>query len=198
LRLSAFRRAVFCRLRAVHAMQQDAAMGTHNEKKTSSDQRAHVHAMLEELSDVMLTTFEKVGEQPIARARPMHITHLDQDDSIWIMTSVEGEAVHELEATKSCSVIAQSASRYVSLVGTGSIVTDKTRIRAMWKKMHEVWFPKGPDDPNVCLVHFTPTEAEFWDVSSMKGLKYLYEAAKALITHTTPSTDGDQHGTVKM
>jgi general stress protein 26 len=95
-------------------------------------------------------------------------------------------------------VIAQSATRYVSVIGVGTIVTDKTRVRALWKKMHEVWFPEGPEDPKVCLIHFEPTQAEFWDVSTTKGLKYLYEAAKALVTKQTPKVDSEQHGTVKM
>jgi len=168
------------------------------EHATYADQRAHVHAMLEELSDVMLATFERTGDTPIARARPMHVTHLDQDDSIWFMTSIDGEAAKELQDHDGCAVIAQSATRYVSVMGKGTIVTDRTRIRAMWKKMHEVWFPDGPNDPKVCLLHFQPTQAEFWDVSSTKGLRYLYDAARALLTGQKPKVEPDQHGSVKM
>ena len=163
-----------------------------------AEQRAHVHAMLEELSDVMLTSFEKTGETPVARARPMHVTHLDQDDSLWFMTSIDAEGTVELQRTPSSSVIAQSSSRYVSLQGTSHIVTDRTRIKGMWKKMHEVWFPEGPEDPKVCLVHFVPTEAEFWDVSTTKGAKYLFQAVKALLTHEAPKPDPKLHGTVKL
>ena len=164
----------------------------------SADQRAHVHALLEELSDVMLTSFEKTGEAPVARARPMHVTHIDQDDSLWFMTSVDAEGTVELRRTPTSSVIAQSSSRYVSMQGTSHVVTDRARIKAMWKKMHEVWFPEGPEDPNVCLVHFVPTEAEFWDVSTTKGMKYLFQAAKALLTGEPPKLDAAQHGTVKL
>lgn len=171
---------------------------TQRNQMVSADLRAHVHAVLEELSDVMLTTFERTGDDPIVRARPMHVTHLDQDDSIWIMTSLDSEAAKEIAAHRGSSVIAQSATRYVSATGLSDIVTDRSRIRAMWKKMHEVWFPQGPDDPQVCLIHFQPTEAEFWDVSSGRGLKYLYDAAKALLTGQKPRVDADQHGVVKM
>ncbi|MEO6954200.1 MAG: pyridoxamine 5'-phosphate oxidase family protein [Polyangia bacterium] len=162
------------------------------------DQRAHVHAMLEELSDVMLTSFERTGDAPIARARPMHVTHLDQDDSLWFMTSIDAEGTVELQRTPTSSVIAQSSSSYVSLQGKSTIVTDRTRIKAMWKKMHEVWFPDGPEDPKVCLVHFVPTEADFWDVSTTLGVKYLFQVAKALITGEPPKSDPKQHGSMKL
>ena len=182
-------------------------MGTHNarstttsdlEEKSPAEQRAHLHAMMEELSDVMLTSFEKTGEAPVARARPMHVTHLDQDDSIWFMTALDAEGTVELARTPASSVIAQSSSRYVSLQGTSMIVTDRSRIKSMWKKMHEVWFPEGPEDPNVCLVHFVPTEAEFWDMSTTLGIKYLFKAAKALVTGAPPRPDPEQHGSVKL
>ena len=182
-------------------------MGTYNARdtdktksnaETPSDQRAHVHAMLEELSDVMLTSFEKTGEMPVARARPMHIAHLDQDDSLWFYTSIDAEGTLELQRTPGSSVIAQSSSRYVSLQGKSTIVTDRTRIKALWKKMDEVWFPDGPEDPKVCLVHFVPSEAEFWDVSTTLGVKYLFAAAKALITGEPPKPDPKEHGSVKL
>ena len=33
-------------------------------------------------------------------------------------------------------------------------------------------------DPNTALLKFSAQEGEYWDNTSMKGLKYVYEAAK--------------------
>jgi general stress protein 26 len=169
-----------------------------NKKETPQDQRAHIHAMLKEFSDVMLASFERTGQQPAVRARPMHVAQLDQDDSLWFLTSSDGEAVSEARNYKGASVVAQASSRYLTLTGQLEVVNDRAKIRALWNKMDEVWFPDGPEDPRVVLLHFTPAEGEFWDNSNTKGLRYLFAAAKALATGTTPGHDPDQHGTVKM
>ncbi len=45
-----------------------------------------------------------------------------------------------------------------------------------------MWFPKGPDDPDLVLLSVEPEIAEFWDVGGIKGLRYLFDAAKAYVT----------------
>ena len=47
-----------------------------------------------------------------------------------------------------------------------------------------MWFPKGPDDPDLVLLSVEPEIAEFWDVGGIKGLRYLFDAAKP----TSPAT----------
>jgi hypothetical protein len=56
----------------------------------------------------------------------------------------------------------------------------------------EVWF-KGPDDPRACVLVFTPSEAELWDASGVKGLRYLFAAAKAFVTGDRPEIDREQY-----
>ncbi|MBK6532914.1 MAG: pyridoxamine 5'-phosphate oxidase family protein [Deltaproteobacteria bacterium] len=40
-------------------------------------------------------------------------------------------------------------------------------------------FPEGKDDPNLCLVVLHPDEAEFWDMSGPKGIRYLSSSGRA-------------------
>jgi len=44
-----------------------------------------------------------------------------------------------------------------------------------------VWFPEGKNDPNLCILRIDAREGEFWDNSGAKGMKMLYEAAKAFV-----------------
>lgn len=62
------------------------------------------------------------------------------------------------------------------------VVDDGPRTRRLWKEPHKVWFPKGPDDPDLVLLSVEPEIAEFWDVGGIKGLRYLFDAAKAYVT----------------
>lgn len=183
-------------------------MGTHKPKqkpakleldlRSPQEKREHLHALLEALPDIMLGTFEAVGERPSLRSRPMHVARLDADSSIWIVTSIDSEAAQQLDACATAVVTGQSGARYVSLNGEAEVVTDVDRIRSMWSKLHEIWFPSGPDDPNVGLIHFVPQEAELWDVSAARGFRYLFDAAKALVTGTPPAPNDALHATVAL
>jgi general stress protein 26 len=186
-------------------------MGTYNKKFTHSEiprldidhrspqeKREHLHTLLESLPDIMLGTFEAVGERPLLRTRPMHVTRLDVDCSIWIVTSIDSEAAQQVDACDSTVVTGQSGTRFVSLNGTADVVTDRDRVRSLWSRMHEVWFPGGPEDPNVGLIHFVPREAELWDVSAARGFRYLFDAAKALITKVPPAHHEGMHTVVEL
>lgn len=159
---------------------------------------AHVHALLTELPDVMLTTFERAGDSPIARAQPMHVAQLDPDSTMWFMTALHTQAVAQARTYPEATVVGQSRRCYVSLAGPLEIVTARERVRAIWTRAHEIWFPAGPDDPDVGLLRFTPREAEFWDVSNMQGIRFLYAAAKALLKGTRPEQDPAQHGAIQL
>ena len=71
-------------------------------------------------------------------------------------------------------------------------------LHLFWSKGFDVWFPAGKEDPNACLMTFKPRDAELWDSSGLKGLRYLLESAKALLTKTTPESSSDQHAKLKL
>lgn len=80
------------------------------------------------------------------------------------------------------------------------MVRDRARIHAAWKPAAEVYFPEGADDPRICLLVFHPTDAELWDLSGTRGVRYLFEAARALISGERPQHDpsGDTHERVAL
>lgn len=82
--------------------------------------------------------------------------------------------------------------------GELSVVQDRLLIELMWKEMWKVWFPEGKTDPNLALLKFTANEGEFWDNTGIKGLKFIYSAAKAYIEGKKPEMDSDQHGKVMI
>jgi hypothetical protein len=60
-----------------------------------------------------------------------------------------------------------------------------------------VWFPNGKDDPSLALIRVAIDDAEFWDDAGAKGVRYAFEAVKAFVSRTTPSSVEGQHGRVK-
>ena len=165
-------------------------------QETEAEKQAHLHALLSKMRDVMLVTYEATGSAPVTQARPMHVTKLEEDHSIWFMASHDSRKGEQLKQYSGAMVTGQADSRWVSMTGKVDIVRDRATIESMWSKGHEVWFPDGPSDPSVALFHFVPDEAEYWDASGRLGVKYLYEAARALVTGTAARDVKGQHGEV--
>lgn len=144
--------------------------------------KARVHELLRHFSTVMLITAEGEGDKATLRARPMDVAKLDDDCTLTFLTGLDTAKVHEVKRDAPVHVVAQGRSVYVSLRGRVEVVHDRERIHAAWKPVDKVYFPNGKDDPNLCLMVLHPDEAEFWDMSGPKGIRYLFEAARALFS----------------
>jgi general stress protein 26 len=167
-------------------------------KQALSAERAHVHEMLSDFRTVILTTFDTRALVPELRSRPMAVAKLDEDCTLWFVTDLASSKVGEAMSAHVGNVIAQSTTTQLSMSGSFRIVRDVERIRAVWSKMYDVYFPTGPTDPEVCLLGFQPLIVEYWDVSGTKSLRYLADVTRALLTHEPPPRRKDEHATVDM
>ena len=162
-------------------------MATHTQTRNGfappqeSNDVGKLHEMLEEFSTVMLGTFEQTGGQPSLRARPMSVARLDPDCTLYFITGVTTDKVDEAMSTGAGHAFGQSKTRYLWLRGEFAITRDRGLLRELWSKLNDVWFD-GPDDPRAAVMVLRPIEAELWDVSGTKGLRFLTESAKALLT----------------
>lgn len=167
--------------------------------ETPKGDRERVHDMLKGFSTVMLFTMEGRGEDMKHRARPMNVAKLDDDCTLTFLTGLDTSKVDEAARNDQAHVVAQGKTQYLSISGRTEISRDRAQIEAAWTPADKVFFPEGKDDPNLCLMIFHPDEAEVWDVSGAKGLKFLFEAAKSLVTGEKPySRDNEQHDIVNL
>lgn len=129
----------------------------------------------------------------------MRIARRDEDCTLWFVTDIDSPKIDEaLSPPMEGHVIAQSKTRFLALRGGFRVIRDVERLRAVWTKADDVWFPDGPEDPRACLLGFVPAEAELWDMSGARGLKFLLNAAKALLTGEPPPTATDAHDVVAL
>lgn len=167
-----------------------------------TDRIAHARELLKEFDTVMLLTvdrnLQKIGDHPRFHARPMAVAEVDVDCTLWFVTSIDSSKIDEALTPYDGHAVAQTRTRQASITGTFSVVRDPDQIREMWKKEYEVWFPDGPTDPKVCLLGLHPREVELWDSSGTKGLKYLLDSAKALVTGHPPQPISGQHDKVRL
>jgi len=149
--------------------------------------------LLEGFDTAMLVTRLPTGE---LRSRPMSIADKNGTSEIWFASELDTAKIAELERDPHVNVSLQRERAFVSLSGRADVVRDRKKIDELWHEYMKIWFPKGKDDPSLCLVRVEVHTAEFWDAEGAKGLRYLFEAAKAYIKGTTPAEVEGQHGTV--
>lgn len=173
-------------------------MGTHRKSQHDlTDQtngQHHLYELLKEFPTVMLGTFDQTGPTPSLIARPMSVAKLDPDCKLTFITGIDTAKIDEALSTRVAHVIGQSKTRFFSVRGTITVKQDRARIHELWSKVNDLWFD-GPDDPTAALMEFVPEEAELWDVSGSNGLRFVFEAAKALASGTELPNEksGERH-----
>ena len=170
---------------------------TMNAIPSPSVQTEHFISLLKKLRTAMLVTH--TGEHGI-HARPMAVAEVEDNGRVWFISGKDTAKVHEIEVDSHVHVIAQDGnSAFLSMSGKASLIGDRQKIADLWQEPFRVWFPGGKDDPDIELIAVRPEQGEFWDNQGTKRYRYLWEAAKAYVTGTTPDADdGELHGTVKL
>ncbi|MBJ3774592.1 pyridoxamine 5'-phosphate oxidase family protein [Acuticoccus mangrovi] len=99
------------------------------------------------------------------RARPMVGTPDRQANMIWFVASRENHKDEEVAADpRICLTYADPGSNtYVSVSGRGAVVTDRSKLEALWTPSIDAWFEGGPEDPDAILIGVRPEMAEYWD-----------------------------------
>ena len=158
--------------------------------------RAHVQELLADFHTGMLVTH---ASSERFHARPMAIADRDANGDVWFVTSGGAPKVAEAREDGRALLTMQSQSKWVTLGGHLEIVNDRAKIDELWNDGFKVWFPKGKDDPSLTLMHLVTDEAEYWDQSGLKGVKYALAAAKAFVKgERVEANDPAMHATVKL
>ncbi len=83
-------------------------------------------------------------------------------------------------------LVKESDNKYVSVSGRAQVVTDRSKIKELWTPLMKTWFPKGEDDPEICLIRVRAESAEYWD-SPSSTIVHIYGLAKAVVTGERPN-----------
>jgi general stress protein 26 len=162
---------------------------------SDDDKRQKLTELIADFSTAMLVTRTPEGGM---RARPLSIADKREDGKLYFSTAIDSPKVHELEADQHVNVVMQDKRKFVSVSGWARVVRDRALIDNLWSEAWKVWFPKGKDDPTLCLLVVDPTEASYWDVSGTEGIRYVFEMAKAYVTGQRPPSDDDERHTGRV
>jgi general stress protein 26 len=172
--------------------QDEAATMSDMSKK---DDIARVWDIIEKVGVCMLTTQFSGG----LRARPVEARPDRDAGVIYFVTDIHSAKEDEIEAAPDVGLvfIDSSDKAYLSITGRASVMHDADKTKAAWRKTDEVWWPGGPNDPNVCLLRIEPFTAELWNGPSSAAVT-AFEFAKARLTGEQPKLGENRKVTVKM
>lgn len=131
-------------------------------------------------------------------ARPMAVAELEPDADAYFSTSLESPKIAEIEANPEVLVTFQSRAEFATIQGRATVVRDPAQIDRLWSEDWRVWFPKGKDDPNLCLLKISADRGEYWDTSGLEGLKFAFESVKARLAGRTPQKSEVQNAKVEL
>lgn len=166
-------------------------------KAQANGQLEHFRELLEEFDNAMLVTRCPDGE---LRARPMAVAERDADGGLWFVSEVDAGKIAEIAKEPHVNVTLQSAMTWVSVSGEAKIVRDRERMKGLWQEGWRVWFPDGPDDADLVLMHVRPHRAEYWDNRGTRGLRFLFDAARHYLNGTKKQGEAEpeQHGKLEL
>ena len=115
------------------------------------------------------------------------------------MTDVHSAKEDEIEAAPDVGLVIfdPKDKAYLSITGRACVVRDADKTKAAWRKTDEVWWPGGPNNPDVCLLRIEPFSAELWGGPS-SAVVTAFEFAKARLTGDEPKLGENRKVTVKM
>ena len=141
----------------------------------------------------MVTTHASGGE---LHTRPMSIARVDDHGDMWFATGARSGKLMEVEANSSVGLVMQRGLRFAALRGTGEALIDRTLARMLWSEAWRPWFPGGPSDPELKLLCVHVKQGEFWDLTGIRGVRYVVDALRHSLAGTRmgDEPDGDRHG----
>ncbi len=121
-------------------------------------------AVAEAMAKIDFCMMQTVGDHGI-NTRPMSNNgEVEYDGDNWFFARSSSTKIAEL--TKDDRVQLTFADNdgpsFISVWGTGSVVTDDGLKKKLWHKSLERWFENGPEDPEVSLIKVTAHKIQTW------------------------------------
>ena len=127
-------------------------------------------------------------EQPFV-TRPMAVQKVDDDGTIWFLSSNDSHKNKEVAANPVVQLLFQgsSYSDFLQITGMATISEDRQKIKELWNPFLKVWFTEGIDDPRISVIKVDPIEGYYWDTKHNK----IVVTVKRLIGAITGKTLDD-------
>jgi general stress protein 26 len=164
------------------------------DKQTQADPAMRKLAdLIDAASIAMLTTEEADGS---LRSRPLATLQLDSEGHLWFFTALSSGKVEEIDQHRKVNLSYANLDKqdYVSVSGHARLLRDREKMKHLWTRWVEPWFPNGVEDPDLALLEVTIDEAEYWDAPASR-MQRLFGLTRALASGDTSGLG--EHGKVR-
>lgn len=126
--------------------------------------------------------------------RPVAMVKLkDEDGAIYVSTGTSSAKTAHFKANPKAGVSIVRGGDSIVYTGKMEIVTDEAVKRSLWGDWMLDHFPGGVEDPEYCVLKFTPESATYWiDNAFVKNDKYMNLFCQSC---GMPMQTADQFGT---
>src|SRR5262249_4971348 len=154
------------------------------EAMQSADHQKIWNLIKDEHTAVLVT----VGRDGTLDSRPMGCVQKEFDGTLWFLTFKDSPKVLEIAKNQQALVSYARPSDYefISISGQARLIDDPDQVRALWSEGFKVWFPDGPDSPNIALLAIDVEVTRTW-TKPASVLTYAYYYLRARITGRSPS-----------
>ncbi|MCX7041164.1 MAG: pyridoxamine 5'-phosphate oxidase family protein [Gammaproteobacteria bacterium] len=130
--------------------------------KTGADELEKLRELIEGIDIAMLSTQARDGRLV---SRPLRTQQMDDDGHLWFVTDRTSHKADEIEKNPQVNIAyaAPSDNTYVSVAGIAEVRDDRKKLHELWSPAMSLFYPKGKDDPDLCLLKVRMQSAEYWD-----------------------------------
>lgn len=157
-------------------------METRSEEEKGLQGKEAIEKMRELIDHNAICMFtSNVDEVPL-QTRPMTTQQVDDEGNFWFFSPKDSHKNYEVKSDSRVQLLFAntSASEYMTVYGTATILTDRKKVDEIWSPMVKAWFQEGKDDPNLSLIKVTPEHAYYWEPKQNKMITLMKIAASAV------------------
>lgn len=96
-------------------------------------------------------------------ARPMQIGEVDDDGTVWFLSTSQTPMMEAIEENAGVVVVCQGRDDFVSLSGLAEVYMFPAKLKEIWRPSFYRWFPQGPDTVDLVALRVVPIEGTRWD-----------------------------------
>ena len=151
------------------------------------ENRAKIWGLIKNAHAALLVTVAKDGTLD---SRPMGCLQREFKRTLNFLTFRHSLKLEEISQNDHVLVsYANSAQyEYVSISGSAKLIDDREKIRELWNEGLRVWFPKGPDDPEIAILDVNVETVRYW-TDPASTATYAWAYVKARVTGKSPSPE---------
>lgn len=121
----------------------------------------HLRKLIKDVKYALLTTAAPDGT---LHSRPLTTLDWEFDGVAWFLVARDSRLATEVSAIPEINLAyaAPGDDTFVSLAGRARVLQDPARARELWNRWAEMFFPGGPESPEVGVLRVDVRSAEYW------------------------------------